>query len=336
MATGTLSSARIGAMTFGPQHDILSAAIAISQIHFNLSGELAYKEVEQAIDNEVTANKNVWSVNNDATGILDANPANVTRGFKAAAALTKNDLVIPATKNGYVSDWAEDIGYADFYNLAFRLFGFNAYSTHYLYFALLTISCALFALAFFDDPVAIGSLTLAVTAFFLLSSSSFFSYSVPSFAANRFLSTLAIVPLLHVLMTMLRSSPPARIMVVPLIIQALILSFAIAARASATWCLIAAAGTAVAILLIRRLSARKLPLSVQRLGPIARLTTAFSHPAIVTSAILAAVFIAYSVVRDSWIDSRYYQDDNYPHHLVWHSAYRGLAQNPDWLGPVLN
>src|ERR1700704_6349462 len=37
MATGTLSSARIGAMTWEPSHDIWSAAIAISQINFGLS-----------------------------------------------------------------------------------------------------------------------------------------------------------------------------------------------------------------------------------------------------------------------------------------------------------
>ena len=49
MATGTLSSARIGTMTWGPSHDIWSAAIAISEINFGLSGKLAYKEIEQAI-----------------------------------------------------------------------------------------------------------------------------------------------------------------------------------------------------------------------------------------------------------------------------------------------
>jgi hypothetical protein len=330
MATGTFSSARIGAMTWGPQHDIWSAAIAISQIRFGLSGELAYKEVEQAILNELTSKKSAWPVDN-ATLILDKNPANVTRGFEAAAALKKKNLVIPATKDGYVSDWAEDIGYADFYNLAFRLFGFNAYSTHYLYFSLLTAAFVFFGLAFFKDAVAVGSLTLSVTALFLLSSSSFFSDLTPSFAANRFLSTLAIIPLLHVVITMLRRASLTRFDVGSVGIQSLIMSFAIAARGSTAWCPIAAAGVGITIFLLRRWRVPKSErVRLRELGPIARQTKAYSHPAIVTGMIFFVAFITYSAIRGTWIDARYYLGDNYPHHLVWHSAYIGLGQNPDW------
>jgi hypothetical protein len=55
MATGTFSPARIGTMTWRPGHDIWSAAIAISQINFGLSGKLAYREIEQAIAIEVNS-----------------------------------------------------------------------------------------------------------------------------------------------------------------------------------------------------------------------------------------------------------------------------------------
>src|SRR5712672_1603851 len=78
MGTGSLSSTRIGAMTWGPSHDIWSTAIAISQINFGLSGKLAYKEIEQAIANEVSGTKSAWSVKDDTTRGLLRDPSAVT------------------------------------------------------------------------------------------------------------------------------------------------------------------------------------------------------------------------------------------------------------------
>jgi len=330
MATGTLSSARIGSITWGPTHDIWSAAIAISQIRFGLSGELAYREVEHAIANEVTSSGDSFRVIDAETRLRDANPMCITRGFQSAAALAKKDLAIPPSKDGYVGDWAEDIGYADFYNLAFRLFGFNAYATHYLYFLLLTVSFVIFGLAFFRDTVAIGTLTLSLTAFFLLSASSFFNYVIPSFAANRFLSTLAMIPLLHVVMTMLRRGALVRVIPVSLAFQSLIMSFAIAARGSAAWCLLAVGATAATIVFLRWRRRRAEVTSSSKLRRREWLTKASSHPVVITVTIVGVVFMVYSSIRNTWIDDRYFQDDNYPHHLVWHSAYLGLAFNPDW------
>ena len=331
MATGTLSSARIGAITWGPQHDVWSAAIAISQINFGLPGELAYKEVEQAIANEVTSTKNMWSVWDDATRGLDNDPAAVTRGFQAAAAIKKQSLAIPASKDGYVSDWAEDLGYADFYDLAFRLFGFSADSTHYLYFSLLAAALVLFALAFVGDSLAVGSLTLSVTALFLLSCSSFFSESTPSFAANRFLSTLALIPLLHIVNTALRRAPLVWPELILLAAQTLIMSFAIAARGSAVWCIVAVAACAFTILVIRKWrTAKQEPPGGRTTGLMARFASPYARRVVTTAATVAALFVAFAVIRNARIDDRYFQDDNYPHHLVWHSAYLGLSQNPEW------
>jgi hypothetical protein len=48
--------------------------------------------------------------------------------FLAVAALRNKDIVIPPAKDGYASDLAEDIGYADAYTLAFRPHRFSANS----------------------------------------------------------------------------------------------------------------------------------------------------------------------------------------------------------------
>ena len=82
MASGSFSSARIGTMTWGPEHDIWSATIAISQINFGLSGKLGFKEVEQAIANEVISTKNVWRIMDEKTQSLLRDPEAVMRGLR--------------------------------------------------------------------------------------------------------------------------------------------------------------------------------------------------------------------------------------------------------------
>src|SRR3979490_3267689 len=252
MATGTLSSARIGTMTWGPAHDIWSAAIAISQINFGLSGKLAYREIDRAIASELTRSKKTWDVMDDTTRSLLKDPAAVTRGLRAGAAVKQGAISVPAAKEGYLTDWCEDLGYADFYNLAFRIFGFDAFSTHWLYISILTLSFVLFIIAFFRDNLAIGTLTLSITALFLVTSSSIFSESVPSFAANRFLSTLAAIPLLHVIYAAIRRYPFGWPEVLVLSAQAGLLAFATALRSSATWCIVAFIVSIVAVALVRR------------------------------------------------------------------------------------
>ena len=331
MATGTLSTARIGSISWGPTHNILSAAIAISHIKFHLSGELAYKEVAQAIADEVTSTKNATDIGDDATRKLDNDPAAVTRGLRAGAAVQRVNITIPADKKGYLTDWADDVGYADFYELAFRLFGFNAFSTHWLYFSILLTTCILFAAVFFKDSLAVGSLTLLITALFLLSSSAYFLEETPSFAANRFLSTLAIVPLLHSVHTGLRQVPLSWRENIVLVAQTLIMSFAIAVRSAGIWCVMAAVACAFVVIIVRRIPVAKRETAngtMKRL--MARFASPYSGRVVATSAIVASVFATAMVIRTARIDELYYRDYNYPHHLVWHSAYLGLGWNPDW------
>jgi hypothetical protein len=330
ISLGTFSSARIGTMTWGPQHDVWSAAIALSQIKFGLSGGLAYKEVEQAITNEVTTTKNIWDILDGGTQALLRDPSAITRGLKNAAALRKDQIAVPATKDGYITDWCEDLGYADFYNLAFRLFGVNAYSTHFLYVAILLLSVLLFQARFIRDNLPMATLTLSITALLLISSSAFFNGSVPSFAANRFLSTLGLVPLLHLVHAALRRRAWTAAELGVVVAQAAILAFVLAARGSTMWCLLAFAFIiiATACFRLRHLRWRQPPVgslsaawqfagrSVARLG--------------ITGAVVVAVVVVVGLVRNAQIDERYFRDDNFPHHLLWHSAYLGLTYNPEW------
>jgi hypothetical protein len=332
MATGTLSSARIGAMTWEPSHDIWSAAIAISQINFGLSGRLAYKEIEQAIANEVSGTKSAWSVKDDTTRGLLRDPSAVTRGFVAGAAVKKEAISVPPTKDGYVTNWCEDLGYADFYILAFRLFGFHAYSTHWMYMAILALTSLIFAIAYFRDNLAVATLTLSTTALFIESSSSIFSELLPSFAANRFLSTLALAPLLHLLYAALRRRPLGWSEVFMSSLQALFLAFAISARSSAQWCVIAFVASLFAVVLLRRFEmGRQTALAGQRKDLFQRLAAIpYIGRVSAVGLLVLTVTTAVGLARNAQIDERYFWEDNFPHHLFWHNAYIALTLNPVW------
>lgn len=330
LSFGVFSSARIGTMTWGPSHDIWSAAIAISQIKFGLSGELAYKEVEHAIAAEVTSKGNAWDILDDKTRALLRDPAAITRGLKRAVALRKDQITVPATDDGYVTDWCEDLGYADFYNLAFRLFGFNAYSTHFLFVAILLLSVLLFQACFIRDSLPMATLTLAVTALFLLSACPLFEDQLPSFAANRFLSTLGLIPLLHLIHGALDRRPLTVTVVGTIAIQAAILAFVTAARGSTIWCMFALAAVLIAMVLFRSRQLSWNWLTLRRLCAAWRPTDRSLTRLVITGVLAFAVIAGFNGVRHEQINERYFRDDNLPHHLFWHSAYLGLNLNPDW------
>jgi hypothetical protein len=332
MATGTYSTARIGAMTWGPVHDIWDATIAISQIKFGLSGKLGYHEIEEAIANDLIVSGSTWNTMDEINPELLQSPTIVTRAFVDGASLKKDGIKIPAGKEGYLTDWCEDLGYADFYNIAFRLFGFTAYSTHYLYFTVLILSFLLFAGAFWRENLAILSLTVSLTALFLVSTSSFFSLDVPSFAANRFLSTLALIPMLHAVHTTLRLRRLGLLEIALLAVQSVLMAFAIAARSSAQWAVIAVLVTGLFIVFWRRPRSeirgrvwRRLAAFARNVRRVPYLVRVVAAPATVVAIVLAA-----GAWRTANIDDRYFWEDNYPHHLVWHSAYVALSLNPDW------
>lgn len=332
MAIGSFSTARIGAMTWGPQHDVWSATIAISQINFGLSGKLGYREIGQAIVNEVTSSKNVWSVFDDQTRALLGDPAVVTRGLRAGAAVAKSDIASPTSKFDYVADWCEDLGYADFYNLAFRLFGVSAFSTHWLYFSILVLTFILFVLVFIQDDLAIATVSLAITALFISSCSSIFSELLPSFAANRFLSTLVIVPLLFAIFSAIQHRPLTPLQVAALITQALIVAFAMAARSSAQWFIVAFIVATATVIVIRKRRNGDGPKSGHGLrGRTAELTQIpYFQRLAITVGVFLLVGVAYSATRNAQFDERYFWEENLPHHLFWHSAYLGLVVHPEW------
>lgn len=334
MSVGTFSTARIGAMTWGQSHDIYSAAIAISEIQFGASGGLAFKEVEQAIADNVTSTKHSLDIMDDASRALAHDQKAISKGFQAAASLKPSQIKVPKTSAGYISDWAEDIGFADFHGLAFRLFGFNAYATHWLYIGLLFISAILFTTVFLSSSFAMASLLAGVTALFAeTASASLFIEMLPTFAANRFVSTLAFLPLLHVVCALLRPRPLRPLETGLLVVQVFILAFIIAARSSAQWSVVAGLAVFLLVLLIR--AWRSNPAATGKTGFKRRLERIRNvpqfHRLVAVAVLLLLVTTAFGAFRYTRINKVYFADDNMPNHMFWHSAFVGLSFHPDWL-----
>jgi hypothetical protein len=182
-----------------------------------------------------------------------------------------------------------------------------------------------------------------VTALFLLSASVIFTESVPSFAANRFLSTLGLVPLLHVLYAASRRAPLRRFEAAAVAFQGLLLASAIAFRGSANWLVCAFASFLVVLITVRRDPDWKTMLGAvnQFMRNVIRMRVARStfvraynrvavNPILSTGFLVLIVITGASLIRTAQVSERYFRDDNLPHHLIWHSAYLGLALHPEW------
>jgi hypothetical protein len=250
---GTLSPAKIGTMTWGPTVDFWAISIAISKIEYGLKGKLGYREVLQALADHLTTTKNDMDIMDEGTKKLLQQPDTISRAIQAAAQLKRENLKPQEKKlGGYVTTLAEDVGYADFYNVAFRIFGYSSRSTHYLYMGVLALSFGFFILVYWRESVPIGVLTLGITALFLTTTTSLVGIpNLPSMAANRFLSTLALVPLLHLVIAILERRPLRTGEMFVIALQSALLLFASWARSSAHWTIIAALLLSLIVAFIR-------------------------------------------------------------------------------------
>lgn len=343
---GQFSSSQIGAVTWGPTHDIWSMAIAISNIEHGLKGGLGYRAIAQKLENDL-----IDDTNDLRTRARLRQPETITRAIAAAASIKREHLnPEPIEEGGYVTSWAEDIGYAEFYNIAFRLFGYSADSTHKLYVLILALTSALFLAAFWRNNVAIALITFANAALFLTTTSAIFTDLMPSIAANRFLSTLATIPLLHIIFATIDLRPISASAKGLTVLQVIFLLFAIRARASAIWCILAYDCIVIALMFLRppfygrfvlrwwrpywRLMLYRAKAifadsffkgSVKLAFGIWTMPRIFLVPLIV----VAGLFIQ-NVTTRMQLDPVYFTDDVLPHHYIWQPAFVSLPMHPMW------
>jgi hypothetical protein len=141
-------------------------------------------------------------------------------------------------------------GEADFYHLAFRLYGISLKGLWLLYFTLLSLATGLYFLAFRRSPFCLLLLMLYLIG----------HYSVVGYAAigpyqtvhnSRFLPVLSLLPSLHLLLLVLRRERPSWSGLILASAQAFLLIFVVFCRVQALWQAVAVIATAVLMSLLR-------------------------------------------------------------------------------------
>jgi hypothetical protein len=219
-----------------------------------------------------------------------------------------------------------DLGLVDYDKLAFLLFGFRIEALYYLYFTILGTSVGAFVLAHRRSRIALAVPLLFLAAGNLIIGLSMFDIvDVSTVANSRFLSTLGILPGLHLIILMLERQRLTGGQFALALLQAAIFCLAISTRSALVWLLLfivilALLQVAVGLCRFRVGSTREAAFHVNLL------LRQGLWPAVV---LVAAVWGHSSYVSYKMHPS-YELDDVLPHHMRYHNAFLGLLTHPKW------
>jgi hypothetical protein len=310
---------------FGPASDQRSIAVALSDVVYKLNlGYIGYNSVLDALTG--VWNKGATNGNDSILITNDSDRELLNSAIHAAASLGPQHP-------GYISDqslftmYYDDLGYVDYVEWAFRLFGLKYEAMYYLFFTLLALSSLAFLITFRSNPMALAVLLANVFAFLIEVYVGNFAPAIPTFAGMRHGSTLGLLPMWHfVFLTMSRTRPSIANVALSLF-QLMVLILAIKMRGSASWMVL----FVVAVALFRALwpwlrSSRATRSWAQLARSLAQ------WPAIV---LLSGLF-ANSLYMNATLHPVYFTDDAVPHHTLWHSIYLGwVEQSPDLASPYV-
>lgn len=300
-----------------------SASIDISQRLFGTTGYVGRTEVLQTLFNEgFTGRQEIL----DKLGIQ--HPANTEMAERLNEAIQKalNLKDLPANpsfsnRQLFVPE-ANDPGIVDYVSWSFEIFGFRIEALYYFYFLVLGASIVLFLICFHADAVPLVTLSALMVGFLLLVNSHIFEgVWLRAVHNQRFLTSLCFVPYLHLLFTLLVYRRPTWPRVVVTVLQAGLFVFVMFTRSSALW-LVLALALIIGLNSLFRLGAIQDEKKTTRLAKLA-----LSWPMIV----LTGGIVSSAIYKVSILHPIYSIGVFVPYHMVWHNAYMGLGQHPDWL-----
>ena len=142
IGAGTLTKARPGTWIDGPVAEFWAITIAISNVNFGLEGGLGYVQIYQKLHSFFSASADPFEIDHaEALG----DPHFNNHVVKAAGGMRRGDVKGGVVAEGdYLLYATDDIGYAFFYMMAFKLFGISAFATHYFYCLILVVSFVVF------------------------------------------------------------------------------------------------------------------------------------------------------------------------------------------------
>jgi len=312
-----------GAITWGPTNDFWAISIALSKIEYGLNGYLGYKEVSQKLANDLSSTKSDTNVGDLETRDLVQIPELITAAIIKAAQLDKSSLKDGDKWSGHYLSYSEDIGFIDYYRIAFSIFGYNAYSGYNLYILFYVFSLIVLYLRYRSNTACMISALFISLSIFAAANSLLMSDLMISIGSNRFISTLVFIPLLHIIyegsLTVKKGIIFRNTL---LLIQVSLIYFIITIRISAQW----------AILFILFIMLFKIFLIYFKNIKYGLKRVLSYKAANYSYLVLMVIFLGFSyrMIQNFNVDKIYHSQDMMPHHLVWHSAFIGLNQHPKW------
>jgi hypothetical protein len=209
---------------------------------------------------------------------------------------------------------ANELAYADYVYLSFRVFGLHFSSLYYLYFLLLGVSCVLFIIEFHRSPFLMFALSLQLAGIgFLENYACAYGVELASVANSRLFEALSIVPAIHIFALLWRRLPPRWPTVAIAAIQSGLLAFLIDCRVTARWQMGMIVATALGMLLIA--------IVPRRSGAVWPRTKRLWN-GIWAGGLALAVLLLHMTAVSYMADDRYRLETEY--HAVWHEVLRGL------------
>jgi len=288
-----------------------SLAIAISRLRDPpLGGYLAYGSVVDALSRNGFAidpgDPGPLLDNNGWIGLF-ADPARMEHALREAA-----DTPIDAKRPPQLIR-INELAYADYIYLGFRLFGVHMSSLYYIYFLLLGVGCALFVLEFRRSGFCLFLLLGYLAGlFFLENYVQSHGVHLASLTNSRSFEALSLLPAMHLFLLVWRRTPPTIPRLAMATTQSGMLSLLVDCRISARWqivMIVAAAVWVVVAALWRRRG--KAPASRPSLWN-------GTWAACVAAAALAAHMASIAINADP----RYATESEY--HSLWHEILSGV------------
>ena len=274
---------------------MLGMSIAISNMEYGLTEYRGYKKIGQIF----TPFYRKYGYATDFSKINDA---------------IKKALRVDNVASEGIHIMSNDIGIVDFYRLGFRIFGYKAESTFYLYHLLFGLSVITFMMTFFNQHRLLYILLLFVCSYLVILQTP--ELVIESLTDARFYPILTLLPSFYLALLILRKCRYNTIAIIGSIVQALILVFVIHGRSPGLYqlpfltCL--AFITVTFRYLIKKECLKEIVLGKICIWP------------------LAIVFIVFFILKIHLaVNLNYAYTDVTSKHPFWHSIYLGFGDHSD-------
>lgn len=267
-------------------------AVAISSLQHHLQGLLGYNNISQLLLEYGTIDENILK-----------------------QALSLKDF----SAGGVFNIRTMDIGYCSFAWLAFWLFGYHVASFLYLYFVILIVSVTAFIIEFKKNIPALFTMVIFLLSLYLIGLSAVnIPDNVGAIYSGRFISLLAILPMLHIILFIFFEKPLNLKTPIPfllLTIQSAIILWMQFIRLSVQWFYI----SLVALFVLNIFLAWRAKNQAKKIN--------FKNRQFPILLFFVFLFLSKFIISYSIDDS--YKNPSEGAHLFWHSIYVGLALHPE-------